>query len=78
MEFTTTDRDNDIYSGNCADYYDGPFWFSACHAIHPLGDYTGSSTKAVNARLQSSPSNLYPEMRYMSFGFRRKCRGSSG
>ncbi|XP_062605697.1 fibroleukin-like [Saccostrea cucullata] len=31
MYFSTPDRDNDRYSGNCAAKYRGGWWFNACH-----------------------------------------------
>ena len=45
IQFTTTDRDNDIDGGaNCARYYRGGFWFNACFAAHPNGPYSDSSS----------------------------------
>ncbi len=33
------DNDNDLSGGNCASQFLGAFWYSACHATNPLGDY---------------------------------------
>lgn len=32
MKFSTHDRDNDVYSGNCAESYQGAWWYKTCHA----------------------------------------------
>ena len=34
MRFTTKDRDNDLYSGNCATYEGGGFWYNNCASAH--------------------------------------------
>lgn len=31
MNFTTRDSDNDRYPSNCADYYQGGWWFNRCY-----------------------------------------------
>ncbi|XP_063792062.1 ficolin-2-like isoform X2 [Pseudophryne corroboree] len=30
MKFTTTDQDNDVYSGNCAQMHKGAWWYRSC------------------------------------------------
>lgn len=37
--FTTLDRDNDQYGGNCARLYPGGWWHIACHIVHLNGGY---------------------------------------
>ena len=43
--FSTFDQDNDAHSANCADVYDGGFWFAGCHRTNLNGPY--STTSAV-------------------------------
>ena len=46
MMFSTRDRDNDIHgSVNCAsDLYRGGWWYRACTALNPNGNYEGDVT----------------------------------
>jgi len=39
MAFTTRDRDNDIYDGNCATDFKGAWWHKACHRSNLNGLY---------------------------------------
>uniref|UniRef100_A0A1X7TSB0 Fibrinogen C-terminal domain-containing protein n=1 Tax=Amphimedon queenslandica TaxID=400682 RepID=A0A1X7TSB0_AMPQE len=46
MKFTTRDNDNDNSGGNCADYYNGAWWFNACFQSHLNGRYYTTPTGA--------------------------------
>lgn len=58
MQFSTKDRDNDAYVGNCATTYEGAFWYSGCYTVningkyHTSGDDTGHA-KGLNWNLIS-------------------------
>ncbi|XP_050964075.1 microfibril-associated glycoprotein 4-like [Labeo rohita] len=39
QKFTTFDKDQDPYSGNCANLYLGAFWYNVCHYTNPNGVY---------------------------------------
>ncbi|KAM4603497.1 microfibril-associated glycoprotein 4-like [Polymixia lowei] len=42
MKFTTYDKDQDLWTKNCAQYYLGGFWYKVCHSTNPNGMYAPS------------------------------------
>jgi hypothetical protein len=70
--FTTYDRDNDSYSGNCAVSYMGPFWYTACHNMNPFGDWGNTSYAKASCHFVEVGSNYCYIMSYFAWGFRSK------
>jgi len=49
MKFSTKDRDNDINTDFCAQYFRGAWWFKKCHSCHLNGEYfKGGAISASN------------------------------
>ena len=58
MKFTTRDRDNDRWSGNCATYYQdngtrGGWWYNSCAPILPTHSYKNRYTVLLNGQWHS-------------------------
>ena len=49
LAFTTKDRDNDRWSGNCAVSYTGAWWHKSCHYSNLNGKYLGEKIDAKGA-----------------------------
>jgi hypothetical protein len=47
MAFTTMDRDNDAYSGNCGSSYYGGWWFKSCILVYLNGIWGKGSVKGL-------------------------------
>lgn len=44
MQFSTPDKDNDKYDGNCAKQDGSGWWMNRCHAAHLNGKYYQGKT----------------------------------
>ena len=57
FSFSTKDHDHDTSPGNCAESYDGGWWYSWCHNGHLTGSYptlgTGLPTRLAGIQIDS-------------------------
>ena len=58
MCFSTADRDNDIYSGNCAQHHKSGYWYTKCHYSHLNGIYGGSVHTGIDWNTLGDQVNL--------------------
>ncbi|XP_036962547.1 microfibril-associated glycoprotein 4-like [Acanthopagrus latus] len=49
QKFTTFDKDQDAWKGNCARSYLGAFWYRSCHQVNPNGVYRWGADKTLYA-----------------------------
>ncbi|XP_067296612.1 microfibril-associated glycoprotein 4-like [Pseudorasbora parva] len=49
MKFSTFDKDQDTWGGNCAKQFLGAFWYAACHSSNPNGVYLWGEDPTHNA-----------------------------
>uniref|UniRef100_A0A1I8H4N9 Fibrinogen C-terminal domain-containing protein n=1 Tax=Macrostomum lignano TaxID=282301 RepID=A0A1I8H4N9_9PLAT len=59
QQFTTKDADHDTHSGNCAAFFRGAWWFTACHCTHPNGYYRDASVATGDPYAQGVIWSLY-------------------
>ena len=57
--FSTFDRDNDAFSGNCASLYMGGFWFNSCYHANPTGVYMWGAVDLKSSNWYTFKSNDY-------------------
>ena len=54
MYFSTKDRDNDVFQGNCAkDVHHGAWWYAGCALSNPNGVH--NATASINHRIYARP-----------------------
>ncbi|WAR29062.1 FIBA-like protein [Mya arenaria] len=59
MSFSTFDRDNDLYGGNCASTYHGAWWYNKCYTYANLnGDYLTPGNSSNRAKTFDSHESL--------------------
>jgi len=49
MKFSTKDQDNDLWSGSCARFYKGGWWYKSCKETQLNGQYMKGATGAWTA-----------------------------
>uniref|UniRef100_A0AAY5KRP3 Fibrinogen C-terminal domain-containing protein n=1 Tax=Esox lucius TaxID=8010 RepID=A0AAY5KRP3_ESOLU len=60
QKFSTFDKDQDDFNGNCAQIYWGAFWYSECHLTNPNGIYAwGNSTYGIGINWQTWKGHTY-------------------
>lgn len=51
MQFSTYDKDNDKFDGNCAQQDGSGWWMNRCHAAHLNGKYYQGETARLKSNL---------------------------
>ena len=70
--FTTSDSDNDGYSGNCALYHlSSPWWYNNCYNVNLNGKYYHVRTAAINGMNWYAWTRFY-SLKDVSMKIRRK------
>ncbi|XP_072027962.1 uncharacterized protein [Amphiura filiformis] len=60
MQFSTYDRDNDVYSStSCAVIWQGAWWYKTCHRSHLNGQYLGSTETSASGMIWHAWKSLY-------------------
>ncbi|XP_067296622.1 microfibril-associated glycoprotein 4-like [Pseudorasbora parva] len=72
MKFSTFDKDQDTYDGNCAKMWSGAFWYLGCYYTNPNGLYLGQgNTRYAVGIVWSSWKNDYRvSMKFFSMKIR--------
>ena len=73
MQFSTLDRDNDKYSGNCAVAWHGAWWYNACTHSNLNGLYLSGQTnnRGVTWYHFNATAPSYRTLRYSDMKLRR-------
>ncbi|XP_020901126.2 interference hedgehog isoform X1 [Exaiptasia diaphana] len=69
MAFTTKDRDNDKWSGNCATYCTGAWWYKHCLPSNLNGKYLGNKVSSKGIVWYANQSLKKVEMKVRSSTF---------
>lgn len=64
MQFSTFDKDNDKYAGNCAQQDGSGWWMNRCHAAHLNGKYYQGKTGPYTHKIKLSSTSIN---KYTSF-----------
>ena len=59
MKFSTKDQDNNMSSRNCAEYFQGAWWFNSCYMSHLNGRHPSATVAYETKMLISWRSFLY-------------------
>ncbi|XP_034473257.1 angiopoietin-related protein 1-like [Drosophila innubila] len=51
-KFSTSDRDQDIHSGNCAKTFKSGWWYNKCYHCNLNGPYVNEDTNKINAIIE--------------------------
>ena len=75
MAFTTHDRDNDLYSGNCADYFKGGWWYNSCtrSQLNSIYHHDITPTTAVAVYWETFPiANRFRSLKFAEMKLRAR------
>ena len=71
-KFSTRDRDNDIWSGQCAQTFRGAWWYGACHSSNLNGLYLfGPHSSYANGVNWSAWLGYHYSLKFTEMKFRR-------
>ena len=67
-QFTTIDRDNDVWPDNCAVRFKGAWWYAACHSSNLNGEYIVNGIDVTYAKnvVWSTFKGYYYSLKYVS------------
>ena len=71
MRFTTRDNDNDNLGGNCAQGYNGGWWYNACYYSNLNGLYFNTATENVHSTNWLTWKNAHISLKFSEMKTRR-------